>query len=446
MPLPSDVTPKELDRARELARVPDLLCVPIVAGIVARCLLHTSGCTEEEEEERDAALSRARDVARLATGHPLWRTAPEQAQALVLRLVERDATKLQPWNAGGLAYYALDLAAGAPETPAGYVERFRRWHALRQPSLLETVLLAIDCAGRISPTPGVSLHLLGRAAKPLRWALVEPYQERLRARWNHALAWSYSEYTLDSLSYSLLNLASTSTALSYKLNDVMALVRRAHEERDQAIAARDSLQEEEVERLAHARAEERVREAEAEAAAAELARDRAADELRTLKSDRDRIATRFAGALSRVESLEAQLASREAESGTAIDPRPSAAAPPTDAAAPTAPATPPTLTGEHVLVFTNQQRAGVREGIRSAFEALGATMVEVIDVSRSHGPDAYPADAVVVTDITFMSHADSDAVKARATRVGCRFVQLRGGSATLAERTAAWIASGRSRG
>jgi hypothetical protein len=442
MPRPSDLTPEELDRARELARVPDLLCVPIVAGILARCLLHTSGCTEEEEEERDEALSRARDVARLATGHPLWRTSAEQAQALVLRLVERDGTKLQPWNGGGLAYYALDFAAGAPETPAGYVERFRRWHALRQPSLLETVLLAIDCAGRVSPTPGVSMHLLGRAAKPLRLALIEPYQERLRGRWDRALAWSYSEYTLDSLSYFVLNLASTSTALGYKLNDVAALVRRACEERDQAIAARDALQEEEVERLAHARAEERVRQAEAAAAATEVARDRTADELRALTSDRDRVAARLAGALSRIESLEAQLTSREAESDIAIDPQPSPAAPPTDAAAPTAPAAPPTLAGEYVLVFTNQQRAGVREEIRSSFEALGAMLVEVIDVSRSHGPDTYPPDAVVVADITFMSHADCDAVKGRATRAGCRFVQLRGGSATLAVRTARWRAAG----
>jgi tRNA U38,U39,U40 pseudouridine synthase TruA len=46
-----------------------------------------------------------------------------------------------------------------------------------------------------------------------------------------------------------------------------------------------------------------------------------------------------------------------------------------------------------VLVFTNQQRAGVRE-------ELGAIHVDVIDASRSHGPDAYPPDAIVVADIT----------------------------------------------
>jgi hypothetical protein len=274
------------------------------------------------------------------------------------------------------------------------------------------------------------MHLLGRAAKPLRLALVEPYRERLRERWDRALAWSYSEYSLDSLSYFVLNLASTSTALGCKLNDIAAMVRRACEERDQAVAARDVLQEEEVERRAHARAEERVGEAEARAAAAEVARDRAADELRVLQSDRDRIAARLAGAQSRIESLEAQLASRKEEGNTATDPQPSPAAPPTSSVAPTAPSTPPTLAGEHVLVFTNQQRAGIRREIRSAFEALGATAVEVVDVSRSHGPDAYPPDALVVTDITFMSHSDSDAVKAR------------GGSATLAERTAAWIAAG----
>ena len=39
---------------------------------------------------------------------------------------------------------------------------------------------------------------------------------------------------------------------------------------------------------------------------------------------------------------------------------------------------------------------------------------------------------------------DFEAVKARAARAGCRFVPLRGGSATLAERTAAWTAAARS--
>jgi hypothetical protein len=60
-------------------------------------------------------------------------------------------------------------------------------------------------------------------------------------------------------------------------------------------------------------------------------------------------------------------------------------------------------------------------------------------------------EAIVVADVTFMSHADSDAVKARGlprgegTRipVGGRFVLLRGGSAALAERTAQWIAGDR---
>jgi hypothetical protein len=438
----SDLTAAELERARELARVPDLLCIPVVAGILARCLLHTGGCTEEEEDERGAALSRARDVTRLATGHPLWQTAPEQAYAIVLRLVEYDGTKLQPWNAGGLAYYALDFAAGAPDTPAEYVERFRRWHTLRQPSLLETVILAMDCAGRISPTPRISMHLLGRAAKPLRLALIEPYRERLRGSWDRALTWSYSEYTLESLSYLILNLASTSTALGYRLNDIAGTVRQACEERDQAIAANDMLHEEEVERRARARARDLVGDAEVAIAAAVVARNRAADELRTLQSERDRIAARLASARSRIESLEAQLTAPEAESAPLTNPPQSIAAPSTGVAETSATPAVPTLAGEHVLVFTNQQRAGVRDEIQSAFEALGARAVEVIDVSRSRGPDAYPVDIIVVADITFMSHADSEAVKARASRSGCRFVLLRGGSATLAERTAQWIAAG----
>jgi len=441
---PPDISPEELDRACKLARVPDLLCVPVVARVLARCLLLTKGCTEDTDEERTAALSRARDVARLGSGHPLWRTAPDQARALVLRLLELDGTKLQPWNAAGLAYYALELTGSTPKTPAEYVERFRRWHALWHPSLIETVLLAMDCAGRISPTSGVSMHLMGRAAKPLRMALIEPYQERLGGSWERALTWSFSEYTLESLSYFVLNLASTSTALSYKLYDLAVTVRQALDERDQAISARDLPQGEEVERRTEIREEERIREAERRLDAANLARERAVGELRAVQSERELVAARLARAQSRIESLEAQLAHRHAQSsGKPADSLTSLPAGPVSATTPIAPPPPPTLTGEYVLVFTNQQRAGVRESIRTAFVALGATTVEVIDVSRSHGPDVYPQNAVIAIDITSMSHADHDTVKARATRAGCRFVQLRGGSATLAERTAERLAAGR---
>jgi hypothetical protein len=437
MRYPPDVPAEELARAREMERVPDLIAVPVIAGILARCLLHSEGCTIDDEDRRGRALSRSRDVARLAEGHPLWRKSPDHAHALVLRLVEHDVTELQPWNAGGLAYYALDLASGIPETPAGFVERFRRWHELRQPSLLETVLLAMDCAGRVARTPGLSTHLLGRAAKPLRLALIEPYQSRLAGSWQKALAWSYSEYSLFSLSYFVLNLASTSTALGYKLNDVADLVRRACTERDEALAGRDMLEHEEVERRAEARASERIREAEARISEAEAARDRAMDELRALYEERDRLAGRLAGALSRIESVESQLAASAppAPARAASEPAPAG-----DPTSPAEPVTPPTLAGQRVLVFTNQQRAGVREEIRTTFVELGAAQVDVIDASRSHGPDAYPPDAIVVADITFMAHADFDAVKTRAARAGCRFVPLRAGSATLAERTAAWAA------
>lgn len=413
--------------------------VPIVAGILAQCLIRTSGCTIEDVEFRDAAVARARRVALLATDRRPWRKAPELTLATVLRFVEEEGTNLQPWNAGGLAYYALELHASAPQKPAEYVERFRQWYELRQPSLLETVLLAIDCAGRISPTPGVSLHLLGRAAKPLRLMLVEPFRARLGGNWERALAWSYSEYTVETLSYFALNLSSTSTALAFKLNDIADMVRRACAERDEAIAERERLEEAEVERRAAARAEEQVNAAGARADAALAESARAVEEAQALRLERDRLSARLAGALSRIESLETQFpgVNRPGEEVPA-------AAPGLAPAEPVAPAdAPPTLAGERILVFTNQERAGIREEIRASFEALGPEGVDVIDVSRSHGPPSYPPGAIVVADITFMPHAAYEVVKARAARSGCRFIALRGGSATLAERAAAWAASGR---
>lgn len=429
-------TAGDVARASELGRRPDQLVVPIMAGILARCLLHSDGCTIDSADLREETMERARHVARLAADRRPWRADPAHVQARVLRFLEVDAAHFQPWIAGGLAYYALDMESRPMQEPTEYVERFRHWYELRQPSALEAILVCMDCAGRVARTRGARMHLLAPAAKPLRAALLEPYQAYLQGSWQRALAWAFSEWTIDSLTYFSLNLASSSTALAYRLNDVAALVRRACTERDQAIAERASLEEAEVVRRAEQLAVESAAAATARAEAAEAALATREAELRAVNAERDRLANRLAGALSRIETLEGEVDGRERGEATAEP-----AAPPRPVASPrdSAPA-PPSLDGVRIFLFTNQERAGVRQEIRAGFEALGAAAVDVIDVSRSQGPSSYPAEAVVVADITFMAHSDADAVKARAAKAGCRFLPLRGGSATLAERTAAWLA------
>jgi len=433
-PANQGMTPAHVEKAREMRREPDSIVVPLVAGILSRALTHTAGCTIDDVGEREAALEAARYVATFAEAPRLIDTSPV-AHGFVLAFVEAYVQHLDPWIGGGMSYYALRFDREQPTGTADVVHRFENWYRTNEPSLLEAVLLCLDCAGRVGRTEGAAAHLLAPAAKRLRGALIRPYQARLKNSWARALHWAYGEWTIESLSYFALNLVSTSTALSFKMNDVAALFHRAIDERDEAVAAQRTLEDEEVVRRSAEMSAERIEAAEARANAAEVAAIAARAELQAMRNERDRLTDRLSGALSRIESLQALL--------THAPEAPDPGAPPSNdlpLALGQQIAAPPNLNGRRILVFTNQQRAGVRQEIRAGFERLGASSVEVIDVGRSFGPYEFPAAEVVVIDITFMAHSAADVVREKARKAGCAVALLRGGSSTLAERTAVWLA------
>jgi hypothetical protein len=193
--------------------------------------------------------------------------------------------------------------------------------------------------------------------------------------------------------------------------------------------------------------------AQARAAATTAAEARVAAEIEALRAQldaaRSEAATargRAARAVERAESLaagvaalEAQCARLEAELATTrpasgvVEPRLPAAV-----AADSLPEE--AWAGQRVLIFTQQARGSARADMEVRALALGAARVEVFLTSRSRGPDPLPSDAIVIVDVTFMAHTDSDALKGRARKAGCFLYEGRHGAATLCEAAArAWL-------
>lgn len=172
---------------------------------------------------------------------------------------------------------------------------------------------------------------------------------------------------------------------------------------------------------------------------------------------------------ARIRELEAQLASARRElaevrakasrTQTAIDrllaPDPvadeSTPAPAIPASVPTPapepePEDPFPLRGERILLFTNQEREGVRTEQAAALEALGATVTVYFNKSlRTRAPDAFPEDVLVVSDVAFAPHAKTDEIKKRAKKSGVRFLEGKFGAGSIGRAVAEFVKQQRAR-
>ena len=83
------------------------------------------------------------------------------------------------------------------------------------------------------------------------------------------------------------------------------------------------------------------------------------------------------------------------------------------------------LAGLEIVLCTGQDRAGVREAMADALREAGAE----VTVYEANGklPDRFPAGAVVVCEVTFVSHAACDRVRAAAERNDLEVHVLRAG-------------------
>ena len=95
------------------------------------------------------------------------------------------------------------------------------------------------------------------------------------------------------------------------------------------------------------------------------------------------------------------------------------------------------LAGRKVLLFTGHAAADVREVMRKSFFEYGTTDVTCYWTDKSLGLDRVPSDAILVVDVTFMSHTKSDAVVALARKSGAWCCLSRRGTAMLAREVVA---------
>ncbi len=90
-----------------------------------------------------------------------------------------------------------------------------------------------------------------------------------------------------------------------------------------------------------------------------------------------------------------------------------------EAVAADAPALPAnTFGGRRVLVFTGMESGSVREALGQAFAELGAAPVDVYWAERMRGPETFPADALIVAEVSFMGHSVWETIVDRARRSG----------------------------
>jgi hypothetical protein len=87
--------------------------------------------------------------------------------------------------------------------------------------------------------------------------------------------------------------------------------------------------------------------------------------------------------------------------------------------------------GRRVMLFTGHAVASTREAMRQSFFEFGATQVDCYWSDRTRGPESFPADAIVVIDVTFMSHSTSEAITGRAERSGAWCMVCRRGRRSL---------------
>lgn len=97
------------------------------------------------------------------------------------------------------------------------------------------------------------------------------------------------------------------------------------------------------------------------------------------------------------------------------------------------------LEGRRVFLYTNKKRGAVREAFVAELEELGASDPRVYETKGGSvpGPTAFPPQAVVIVDTTFMSHTFSNVIRRRARAAhGTLFLEDRFGVGGLAQRVA----------
>lgn len=181
-----------------------------------------------------------------------------------------------------------------------------------------------------------------------------------------------------------------------------------------------------VERAERELAEARQREAKAVAA-----RDRAQTRIENLEAELEGVRRELALARARVGDVE-RLAEELAAVKAAADESETEATPPDAAPLPAE-----LLQGREVFLFTGQLRGAVMAAMGRELGRIGAADPRVLNPHKgTWGPERFPAGAVVVMDLRFVGHNQSEILEERARLSGAVYVPVKSGVGGLARAVA----------
>ena len=423
----------------------DYIVIPLIGGVLARCLIARDTIDPPGPDDSGplSLLAQAHAVVDLATqteSGAIWED-DTHAYGIIADLVFCNWPGVLSW--GSISYRQVTLGLqltgrSAEDTPAA----LRFLTSRPPPSWTESVLIAMLATAY---TTDRGVPILGKTGRSFRVALAERLRREGLVTWPQVLSAAVNDWTVPTLERLALHQAAAGdAAIHYVIN-----LREA----EAAAAAAEAPEG------APAPVPDTVRSSDGddgESAAAEQLVDDAVAEIEHWRSQRDRVqrerdlfAGRDARSRSRAESLERERdAARhtgerlERDLRTAREERDRLAErlAATEAVADDAvPASPPAdlLAGRRVLLFTGVDNAEVRTALAKGFWELGAAQVDCYWTDKARGPDMFPADAIIVADVTFMGHSDWDLIQDRVRASGAWWYWGKHGAATLSRAVAA---------
>ena len=429
----------------------DYVIIPLVGGVLARCLIAEDIVEPRDPEESgdNSLLAQAHAVVDLATQADNGGTWEDDTHAygIIADLVFCNWPGVMSWGSVSYRQTTLGLNFG-PQSAADTAAGLRFLNSRPPPSWTESVLITLLATSYTTDRGGVPF--LGKGARVFRVALADRLRREGLVTWPRVLSAAVNDWTAPTLERLARHLANAGDAAIHFILD--------QRDRDEAAAAAGpGVIPGDAERPADdaagtattgsddgesAAAEQLVQEAVAEIDHWRLQRDR-------VQRERDLFAGRDARSRSRAESLERErdearraserlerdlrttreerdrlaerLAATEAIAEGAVS-----AAPPADL-----------LAGRRVLLFTGVDNADARTALAKGFWDLGAAQVDCYWTDKARGPDAFPAEAIIVADVTFMGHSDWDLIQDRVRSSGAWWYWGKHGAATLSRAVAA---------
>jgi hypothetical protein len=434
---------------RDAART-DYLVIPLIAGVLANCLIAQEaieGPGDEQSTELVDLARAVRDLAGAASAGNSWEDETH-AYGIIANLVFCNWPGLLSW--GSLSWFRVRLDIGwSPRAAHDLAAAVRALAADPPPSWTESVILAAFAA---SGAPGAranhDFHLLGKPGRTLRVVLADRMRRANLTTWPAALGAAIDDWTVPTLQQLSYSQSQAGDAAIHYVSDLEEATKASAERRAESPASppKPELTSPPPDTGETQAAEQLIEDAVAEITHWRTQRDR-------VQQERDRFADRDARHRSHIESLERELHSARTaltrvetqlvavrQERDALAERVAGYESVAEDAPSAAPAT-DTFAGRRVLVFTGAENADARAAFAQSFRDLGASQVECYWADRSRGPDAFPADAIVAVDVSFMSHATWDAIQDRARAAGAWCYWGRHGAATLSRATAAaWMA------